>query len=232
MLLGSDASLWLVCSCWLLTFRSGLGFSWHHLSSLQATGYVATSTDKEDPGVLWTARIFVLVGTLYGSVGERAGFSPCFGSVWARSLPEDTAYLQLMWPTDHGPQVQWCEGPDVKQKAVLFEQLEYMLRTCDPSFCPSFPPDWKHCVVFLQGPWSSLTHWCEWLPFLVLLLGVLGGSRRIACFFRDFIIPQNGTKGYIRKMFVISCVQSLERSGEKATRGQTFPCSEPASCWG
>lgn len=79
VLLGSDASLWLVCSCWLLTFRSGLGFSWHHLSSLQATGYVATSTDKEDPGVLWAARIFVLVGTLYGSVGERAGFPPALG---------------------------------------------------------------------------------------------------------------------------------------------------------
>lgn len=128
-----------------------------------------------------------------------------------------------MWPTDHGPQVQWCEGPDVKQKAVLFEQLEYMLRTCDPSFCPSFPPDWKHCVVFLQGPWSSLTHWCEWLPFLVLLLGVLGGSRRIACFFRDFIIPQNGTKGYIRKMFVISCVQSLGKVGRKSHLGSNIP---------
>lgn len=116
VLLGSDSSLCLVCSCWLLTLKSSSDFSWLHLSSLQATGYIAASTDEEDPDVLWTTRVFVLVLSLHGSMGERAGFPPALGQGEPDLFQSggDVAYLELMWPTDHGPQVRCCEGPDVK----------------------------------------------------------------------------------------------------------------------
>lgn len=47
---------------------------------------------------------------------------------------------------------------------------------------------------------------------------MLGGNWRIACFLRDFIIPQNGTKGYIKNVCDLMCAEPRRAREKKSLR--------------